>query len=341
MLNIAIAHPDGPGDVRDLKSWLAGLPKQEIAKLIVFGKTEGPATLNDFSRDVAQSATDGAIAELGTDMLARSWRLFSTGTEGIASPVTIMMAQLKGSSGPSGAAGLAVGVARSEPLPAYPRCGLQHVDAATQTVTRAMQDASLQPEQVALVLIKSPVLMPGTAPANAPGMRHAGSTGSSRGSAALGAGIALGEVDRTALSADPVGRDKVFATRVMSFSGTETDQIEVVVLGERPGGDPNWGVASTQIADFFDNDGVARLRAKVGAAPELVFFKAGISPDGRLRSRRTTVMTSDLTPDKQLRSAASGYIAAHFGQASAFISGGAEHQAPPGGCIAGALFRRT
>ena len=340
MLNIAIAHPDGPGDVRDLKSWLSRLPKQEIAKLIVFGKTEGPATLNDFSRDVAQSATDGAIAELGTDMLARSWRLFSTGTEGIASPVTIMMAELKGST-TTGASGLAVGVARSEPLPAYPRCGLEHVDAATQTVTRAMQDAGLKPEQVSLVLIKSPVLMPGTAPANAPGMRHAGSTGSSRGSAALGAGIALGEVDRATLSADPVGRDKVFATRVMSFSGTETDQIEVVVLGERPGGDPNWGVASTQISDFFDNDGVARLRAQVGVAPELVFFKAGISPDGRLRGRRTTVMTSELTPDKQLRSAASGYIAAHFGQASAFISGGAEHQAPPGGCILGALYRRS
>jgi hypothetical protein len=41
----------------------------------------------------------------------------------------------------------------------------------------------------------------------------------------------------------------------------------------------------------------------------------------------------------QLRAAASGVIAATFGTTRAFISGGAEHQAPPGGCLAGVIRR--
>jgi cyanuric acid amidohydrolase len=341
MLDISISYPDGPGDVRGLKAWLDRLPKRDVSKLIVFGKTEGPATLNDFSRDVAQAATDAAIGEADRDLLTRSWRLFSTGCEGIASPIMIMMAEIAGPGHASSAIGLAVGLARSEPLPAYPRCGLDHVEAAALTVDRAIKNAGLRPDQVALVLIKSPILIPGSLPAGVnAGARHVGSTGSSRGAAAMGAGIALGEIDRATLSDDPVCRDAVFATRVMSFSGIETDAIEVVVLGERPGGDPNWGIASTLISDFLDADGIARLRAVAGPNPELVYFKAGIAPDGRLRGRRTTVLSSDLSADKQLRGAASGFVAAHFGTANAFISGGAEHQAPHGGCLCAALFRR-
>ena len=80
-----------------------------------------------------------------------------------------------------------------------------------------MADARLQKDQVRLVLIKSPILTPGRGVSG----RHAGSTGSSRGAAAVGAGVALGMIDRSQLSADPVGRDNAFASRVMSFSGID------------------------------------------------------------------------------------------------------------------------
>lgn len=337
MLDIAITYPDRPGDVRPLEAWLSRLNGRSVAKLVVLGKTEGPATLNDFSRDLAQAATDRAIAAAGGDLLARSWRLFSTGCEGIATPLTILIAEM--ARNPSNAPGLAVGVARSDPLPPFPRCGLEHIDSAAQTVERAMLDADLRRDQIALVLIKSPVLIPGTVPAGSD-RRHAGSTDSSRGAAAIGAGIALGEIDRSRLSADPVGRDGIFSSRVMAFSGIETDRLEAVVLGERPGGDPQWAIATGTIVDFLDSGGMVQLKGRSAAQPHIVFFKAGIAADGRLRGRRTTVLTSDLSADKQLRAAASGFIAAHFGTTSAFISGGAEHQAPPGGCLCAVLYRR-
>jgi cyanuric acid amidohydrolase len=342
VLDIAIAHPDSPGDVRPLEAWLAGLSLATVSKIVVFGKTEGTATLNDFSRELAQVETDRAIQDAGGGpLLSRSWRLFSTGCEGIASPITIMIAKTEATSNAPEAEGLAVGAGRSDPLPPFPRCGIDHINVAAATVRQAMEDASLTAAQVRLVLIKSPVQNPGHVPPSArSGGRHSGSTGSARGAAAIGAGIALGEIDRAALSGDPVGVDSVHATRVMAFSGTETDRVEVVVLGERPGGDPSWGIASGLISDLLDADGISRIRNLTGREPDLVFFKAGIASDGRLRGRRTTILSSDLPADKQLRAAASGVVAGHFGTINAFISGGAEHQAPPGGCLCAALFRR-
>jgi cyanuric acid amidohydrolase len=340
MLDIAIAYPSGPGDVRALNAWLGGLSKNAISKLVILGKTEGPATPNDFSRDLAQAATDSAVAAMGSHLASRTWRLFSTGCEGIASPVMVMMAEITDAQDQRGARGLAMGTARSEPLPPHARCGLEHIDTAASMVQAAMDDAGLRRDQVVLVLIKSPVLVPGSVPVDTQhARRHAGSTGSSRGAAALGAAIALGEIDRSDLSDDPVGRDTAFATRVMALSGIENDSVEIVVLGERPGGDPRWGMVSHMLTGWLDAKAISQIRL-VSRIPELIFFKAGIAPDGRLDGRRTTVLTSDLSPDKQLRAAASGFVTAHFGKVAAFISGGAEHQAPPGGCICAALYRR-
>lgn len=43
--------------------------------------------------------------------------------------------------------------------------------------------------------------------------------------------------------------------------------------------------------------------------------------------------------DKHLRAAASGMLAALLGSNDAFITGGAEHQAAPGGCLIAAIAR--
>jgi hypothetical protein len=102
----------------------------------------------------------------------------------------------------------------------------------------------------------------------------------------------------------------------MAFSGTETDRCEVLVLGNRPGGDPRLRVDRAQLSDLMDAGPLAGLAS--GGDARLVFY--------------------EMPSDKQLRAAASGVIAANFGTTRAFISGG-EHQAPPGGCLAGVIRR--
>src|SRR5690606_11620047 len=117
-----------------------------------------------------------------------------------------------------------------------------------------------------------------------------------------------------------------FASRTMAFSGTETQRVEVIVLGTRAGGDADWLITQTVQTDFLDIDAFSSLERPLGFDPFLVFYKAGISADGTLRGLRTTIRSSELPPDKQLRAASSGLIGAVFGRVDTFISGGAEHQ---------------
>lgn len=341
---IEIFHPRHPGDTSGLRAALARLPLDRIRHLAVFGKTEGPATLNDFSRDVAQAATDDALRAVGGQRLVeRTTRLFSTGCEGIASPLTVLLAQT-GNEADADAAprtGLVFGAAHSAPVADRDRAGPVHVEAARQAVAEAMKAASLTADQVGLVLIKSPILSPAEAiEQGGDRLRHGGSTGSSRGVAAIGAGIALGEIDGRSLGSDPVGRAGVYARRVMAFSGTEVDRIEAVVIGARPGGDPRWELRAALVKDIADGEGLRALCPPDDRELALVLFKAGIAANGTLRGRRTTVLTSDLPPDKQLRAAASGVVAACFGGADAFISAGAEHQGPRGACLCAVLLRK-
>jgi hypothetical protein len=156
----------------------------------------------------------------------------------------------------------------------------------------------------------------------------------------IGAGIALNEIDALSLDDDPVGRTPAYARRVMAFSGTEVDRIEVVVIGTRPGGDPEWQLKSALIEDLADTKALRQLASDARGDPLLVLFKAGIPVSGRLRGRRTTVFTSELTPDKQLRAASSGIVVGAFGAVDAFISAGAEHLGRDGACLC-ALITRT
>jgi cyanuric acid amidohydrolase len=337
-LAIKVFHPRNPGDTRELREALDRLPADRVRRLAVFGKTEGPATLNDYSRDLAQLAVDAAIHEVGgTALLERTTRLFSTGCVGVASPITVLLADIEGDA--SHRDGLAFGAAVSEPVPDGERAGPVHIAAAQDTLIRACKDAGLTAAQVGLVLIKSPILSPAQAARQTIRKRHGGSTGSSRGAAAIGAGLALGEIDPRALDDDPVGRAGVHARHVMAFSGTEVDRVEVIVIGTRPGGDPRWAIRAKLLQDLADGDALRAMRTDAGGGLMLALFKAGIAADGRLRGRRTTVLTSDLTPDKQLRAAASGVIAACLGGVDAFISAGAEHQGPPGACLCALIVR--
>jgi cyanuric acid amidohydrolase len=333
-LSIEVFRPEGPSDTAELSAALARLPIEGVKRLVVLGKTEGPASLNDFSRDLAQSAVDAAIRNAGGEaLLARSIRVFSTGCEGIATPTVTLMTELASDSA-CAAPGVAIGFATSEVLPDGQRAGLKHIEAARQATATAISAGGLSPDQVSLVLIKSPIQS--VAAANRQGgnqRRHGGSTGSSRGAAMIGAGIALNEIDASSLGEDPVGRAPAYARRVMAFSGTEVDRIETIVIGVRAGGDPAWDIKSVLIKDMADVDTLRTLPSDARGEPVLVLFKAGIPSTGQLRGRRTTVFTSELTPDKQLRAASSGLIAGSFGLVDTFISAGAEHLGHDGACL--------
>lgn len=342
-MNVAIIPFDmsSPEDAGGLRRALRRIPAGSLLQLAVIAKVEGPARTGDPSRELASGCIGAAILRAGGAALTRKTvEILSVGCEGITTPGGWLIASLRGAGGKGKAApiGLAVGQARSAPMSMRERATRRHVSIAAQTVRAAMRNAGLDARSVELVLIKSPILLP--EPGNRVSesqRRHVKSTGASRGAAALGAAIALGEVRASAVREDSLCSNWVLhSSKTMAFSGTETECCEAVVLGNRSGGDPSLRIDRAVLADILDRAPLEALAAGRGGL-RLVFYKAGIGPDGAIRGARTTVLTSELPADKQLRAAASGVVGTVFGTTRAFISGGAEHQAVPGGCLAAVI----
>jgi len=345
-MKIAIVPFDmsSPADASGVRRALRRVPVGDLLQLAVIVKVEGTATIDDASRELASERIGAEIRRAGgTALMRKTMEILSVGCEGITTPGGWLIASLRGVARRNKGTpyGLAVGQARSAPVAMRDRATRRHVNTAQRTVRAAMRSAGLDARSVELVLIKSPILVPERgSPISESQQRHVRSTGASRGAAALGAALALGEVRGSDIGEDSLCSDwALHGSKTMAFSGTETECCEVVVLGNRSGGDPSLRINRAVLADILDRSPLEALAAGP-RNPQLVFYKAGIALDGAIRGARTTVLTSELPADKQLRAAASGVVGAVFGTTRAFISGGAEHQAAPGACLA-AVIRST
>ena len=344
-----------PNDVAGLERILDALPIERVTRLALVAKTEGTATINDFSREVALGAAERVIcARGGGALLDRSTLIFSTGSEGVLSPCVYVLAAVdQGAGSGEGPARLVMGGARTRPMATAELVTPTHAELVAGAVETAMAEAALTPEQVSLVFVKSPILTHQAAAETGDDavIARAGSSGRSRGTSALGVAAALGEIDRATVERVRIGVDlDVHARRAMTFSGTEVDFGEVLVLGNRPGADGGTMIFSSGLSDILDARALRSLFREAGCGLDqtgeltgtdtigAVFLKTGVAPDGYVRGERTTVFQSELDPDKHMRAAASGLIGGLLGTGRVFVSGGTEHQAPPGGglcaCIA-------
>jgi cyanuric acid amidohydrolase len=327
-----------------------------IRRLAVLAKLEAQPGREDESRRLARRAVDGLLAARG--LAERAVVLLAVGCEGVATPFAQLIVDREAARDGNGAAGnnlaepgparLALGIARSAPVAPAERGTRALIDRVAETVRRALADAALVPTQVGLALVKCPV-----APQDAPGASaDQRSLPRGRAIAALGAGVALGEIAEQRLSDGMIARDvDVFARRAMTFAGPEIDGVEAVVLGNRPGAGGALQVISAQLADILDAAGIRRMLGGAGVRidswGELVdpdevaalLLKAGVAPDGRVRGRRTTVFSSGLAPDWHMRAAQSGLVGSLLGHTRCFISGDPIQQAAPGGAVAAAIVR--
>jgi cyanuric acid amidohydrolase len=89
------------------------------------------------------------------------------------------------------------------------------------------------------------------------------------------------------------------------------------------------------MADAIDAAPVRALLDEIDEAGGRVvqlFAKAEASPDGAVRGRRHTMLTdSDVNATRHARAAVAGLLAGLTGETAIYVSGGAEHQGPPGG----------
>jgi cyanuric acid amidohydrolase len=248
---------------------------------------------------------------------------------------------------PSRASALAIGCARSRSLASDEIGTPTHADITADTVGKAMVDAGVRPADVGLVIVKTPVM------SHIPSVsKKRISSGYSKAVGALGAGVALGEVDRKKIVQEAFDTDhSLHARRAMVFSGTELDCVEILLLANRPGAAGPYAIHTGYLHDLLDAKGLLAMYKAAGcridsdgqvADPSRVvatMIKAGTAPDGKLRGRRTTMKTSHIDMDKHVRAAMSGIVGSILGDTRVFISANTVHQAPAGGGLCACIVR--
>lgn len=345
----------GPGDTSGLEALVdAGTidPREIVA---VMGKTEGNGCVNDFTREYTVAALSfmlsGRLAMTPAEVQKKVAFVMSGGTEGIISPhVTVFTrghAETKRGSGKR----LAVGIAFTRDFLPEEMGRLAQVDATVEAVKAAMADAGItSPADVHFAQVKCPLLTSAKVRAalgrGKPPVTHDTyeSMGWSRGASALGVAVALGEVERAKVTEDAILRDwSLFSGTASVSAGIEIEHNVVIVIGMSERAASDFVVGHDVMADAIDAKAVHRalgaVAATLGVSPDdaaarvtQVFAKAEASPDGLVRGARHTMLNdSDINSTRHARSVVSAVIASVVGQTPLYVSGGAEHQGPPGG----------
>ncbi|MCW6509085.1 ring-opening amidohydrolase [Lichenifustis flavocetrariae] len=338
---IAAASPD---DVSGLKTAFEEGRIDRSAIVAVFGKTEGNGCVNDFTRALASRALKDLLGP-------KPCLVMSGGTEGGLSPHFLVFEVREVSTAPAPRA-LAVGRARTSPLPPEHLGRGAQVDAVAECVKVAMEDAGLKsPEQVHLVQVKCPLLTSDRiAEAAARGKTTATrdtlkSMGLSRAAASLGIAVALGEVNRAKISETAIGTDwSLFSSRASASAGVELAGHEIVVLGHGEGWAGPLRIDHAVMTDAIDIEPVRDALARLGLEAngqlrpaqrmrlKALIAKTEAASTGAIRGLRHTMLNdSDISPTRHARGFTAGALAGLVGHTELYVSGGAEHQGPDGG----------
>jgi cyanuric acid amidohydrolase len=354
-----------PSDVSGLLSFIEAGKIDPRSILAVLGKTEGNGGVNDFTREYAVSALCAVLApyvDLPPHRVEeRIAFVMSGGTEGVLSPhITVFTRADVGrlSDGPSGKR-LSIGIAKTRDfLPEELGRSVQ-IEETAKAVATAMADAAIvDPQDVHFVQIKCPLLTSDRiGAASARGNKTVtdsayGSMAYSRGASALGVAVALGEIDGEVGDEYVLRHFELFSSVASTSAGIELMHNVVIVLGNSTSSASPFEIGHAVMRDAIDSASVidalksVGLRVGDGSEPTAgrqlvnIFAKAEASPNGTLRGFRHTMLEdTDISATRHARAAVGGLIAGLSGTGAVYVSGGAEHQGPPGGGPVAAIAR--
>jgi len=355
----------GPGDLSGVQALIDAGDIDPRHIVAVMGKTEGNGCVNDHTRDFAATAWCHFLApHLGCTVEAVHARValvMSGGTEGVLSPHFTVFTREQVDAAPAhGEKRLVVGIAHTRDFAPEEMGRMAQVQATAEAVREAMRDAGIaDTADVHFAQVKCPLL---TSAKVDDALRRGVETvtrdtyesmGYSRGASALGVGLALGEIAPDQISDAAVLHDtSLHSARASVSAGIELEGNVVIVLGEAEGSASAFRIGHTVMRDAVDAVGVRTLlRTHFGLDPERdadaiasrlvnLLAKAEASPDGRVRGARHTMLNdSDINSTRHARAAVGGVLASVVGRTALYVSGGAEHQGPPGGGPVAAIVR--
>lgn len=335
------------------------------------GKTEGTGQHDDWGRvwaDVALREWTAAFLGIPVGEVAkRVMFVLSGGCPGVITPhiaaITREWVEVSDRSGEDKR--LVVGRAGSEAISPEEVGRMGEIRKVAEATREAMADAGLtDPKDVHLVMVK----VPGLTTASIKDAESRGKTvvshdltfgaegagAYSNDAAALGVGLALGEVAESGLSDEAVRRDwNLYSEVAMTSSGGEKRHGEVILFGNSTTSRSPLTIGHAVTKDFIDAAGVrnalraAGLRFEGGLPDEAdlarlvhVFAKSVIPGSDQVRGQRITLLDD---PDAyQIGKAVGGMLVASVtGRTTNYVSGGERnsHQGPPGGNIVAAVVR--
>tara|TARA_R110002074_G_scaffold63907_2_gene152865 strand:- start:661 stop:1752 length:1092 start_codon:yes stop_codon:yes gene_type:complete len=351
---------DHPGDVSGLRLAIDNGDIRASEVIAILGKTEGNGCVNDFTRAYMASELKALFREyLGAERAATISMIMSGGTEGVLSPhLTIVSRSGRASADNRRADGkkaFAAGVARTPVITPAALGREEQIRLVSEATKTAMVDAGIvDPADVHFVQVKCPLLVSSDF-ADSGGSTITTETyksmAYSRGASALGIAIGLGESGFT----DAAAAEGLNCTDFQSYSavasasaGAELDCCEVVVMGNSPASEGDLFICHDVMADALDVGVFERASQSARAlAPEgfevvQILAKAEADPSGRVRGYRNTMLDdSDINHTRHARSVVGAVLAAATSNPMIYVSGGAEHQGPPGGGPLALIARRS
>jgi cyanuric acid amidohydrolase len=345
----------GPGDVSGLMRLVDQGTIAPASILAVLGKTEGNGGVNDFTREYAVAALREALSPLlGLSPRAVEDKIafvMSGGTEGVLSPhLTVFARKVSEPSviGNGGEKRLSIGIAHTRDfLPEEIGRDVQ-IEETVKAIHLAMRDAAIDdPRDVHFVQIKCPLLTSERIEAALHRGRKTVTTsayasmGYSRGASALGVAKALGEIGDEINESHVLKDWSLFSSVASASAGIELMHNVVIVMGNSRMSLSSFVIGHAVMRDSIDLPAVVAALESVGldlahAQSESrlvsIFAKAEASPDGCVRGFRHTMLDdSDVGSTRHARAAVGGLISGLSGTGAVYVSGGAEHQGPPGG----------
>ncbi|CAN5150316.1 ring-opening amidohydrolase [soil metagenome] len=356
-----------PDDVSGIEALIAAGRMDPGRIVAILGKTEGNGCVNDFTRGFAATALKTMIArstgEYTDAVEQRVVMVMSGGTEGGLSPHWLVFEVTEGVGNVDAEQmALAIGTAVTRPFAPHEIGRAPQIDATAAAVREAMQAAAIENvDDVHYVQVKCPLLTKSRiAEAKALGNDVATedtlkSMAFSRGASALGVGVALGEVSRSAVDDAMVCRDfSLYSNRASTSAGVELLENQILVVGNSRRWSGPYVVAHDVMQDAVDSGAVMRALSAAGlrtaypldaeAQDRLcaVLCKAEASESGLIRGARHTMLDdSDIASSRHARALVGGVIAGIVGITRLFVSGGAEHQGPNGGGPVAVIVRRN
>jgi len=348
---VPMAHPEDTSGVAGLFDGGVLDPAHVIA---VMAQTEGGGE----GRALAAAALRRLLGErlgVAVETLAGTVpMLMIGGTAGLMCPhVTLFVNRPVTTPGRQGVARLVLSAGQTRALAPEELGSLTAVREVAAAVTGAMDAAGISgPDQVINVQLKAPALTAGQiADAAARGKSLCSADVSiagakTRGAAALGAAVALGEVELAALSEDAIGRDAgLYTRRAFASAGEEQTAVSVVVIANVDGAPGHLRAAGGVMPHQLDLRAAHRVFAAAGidldngvvserdrARISAVFVKAGADAVGDVVGRRHTMLTGPLAAHagNQAKAVAHAILAGIVGDSLVLANAGPEHQGAPG-----------